>query len=311
MNHQQQITSTRKLPLEPERQFMKKVLLLSCAWLVALASCQTAPSPAPSPAPSQAPPATITPTPFVGSARVKLGDITMYFEVRGGGKPLILLHGGFGSADDWVNQVLVFSQDFRVITPDSRGQGRTTDSEGSISYHQMAEDTLRLMDYLGIDSAYIVGWSDGGITGIDLAIHHPERVTALVAYGANISPDGLQQGVIAYLQNSSVDDLQRDLGAEYRRLSPQPERLPIVIEKIRAMWLTEPDFTAQELAAITAPTLIIDGQNEEVVRTDQAKAIAAAIPNAELVILPAVGHYALTQTPEVWNQTVLDFLKGK
>ena len=92
-----------------------------------------------------------TPTPFIGSARVELGDITMYFVAQGEGKPLILLHGGLGCADDWRNQIYAFSKLYRLITPDNRGQGRTTDSIAPLSYHLMAEDTLRLMDYLGID----------------------------------------------------------------------------------------------------------------------------------------------------------------
>ena len=92
-----------------------------------------------------------TPTPFIGSARVELGDITMYFVAQGAGKPLILLHGGGSCSDAWFNQVPVFMKQYYVITPDNRGQGRTTNSDAPLSYHLMAEDTIRLMDYLGIE----------------------------------------------------------------------------------------------------------------------------------------------------------------
>jgi pimeloyl-ACP methyl ester carboxylesterase len=286
---------------------MKSALFLASMLLIMLAGCQATPAPTPSPTPLP----TVMPTPFSGSARVKLDDISVYFEAHGQGKPLILLHGGLGSADDWVNQIPVFSQQYRVIAPDSRAQGRTTDSEAPISYHLMAEDTLRLMDTLEIDSAYIVGWSDGAIIGLDLAIHHPERVKALVAYAANISPDGLRENVIGYLRYSSAATLQRDLGSEYLRLSPQPERLPTVIEKIKTMWLTEPNFTVQELAGIRTPTLIVDGENEEVIRAGHAQAIANAIPGAELILLSDVGHFAMARKPDEWNKVVLDFLKDK
>jgi pimeloyl-ACP methyl ester carboxylesterase len=246
---------------------------------------------------------------------VQLGDIKIYFEAHSAGKPLILLHGGFGSSDVWVNQVPVFSQQYYVITPDSRGQGRTTDSHAPLSYHLMAEDTIRLMDYLGIDSAYIVGWSDGGITGLDLAIHNPQRIKALVAYAATISPDGNQQDFLEHVRTATVSELQQWFGSEYlnkyRQLMPDPERLPDLIEKMKTMWLTEPNFTVRELASIRVPTLIMDGENDDVVRPDHAKVIAAAIPNAELLMLPDVGHYAVTQTPAVWNKAVLDFLKDK
>lgn len=254
---------------------------------------------------------TMPPTPLFGSARVKLGDITIYYEAQGQGESLILLHGALSSANSWKNQIPVFSQQYRVIAFDSRGQGRTTDADVPISYHLMAEDTLRLIDYLEIDSAYIVGWSDGGIIGIDLATHHPERVKALVAYGANTSPDGLQESFIEYLRDSSVSDIAKDYGAEYLGLSSQPEHLPIIIEKIRIMLLTQPNFTAEELAGIRIPTLVIDGDKDDVVRIDHTIVIAKAIPNAELILLPGMGHKAPDTNPAEWNEAVLEFLKDK
>ena len=280
------------------------------AILALLSACRASPTPyAPSPLPSSTSSAIPSPstTPSPGKF-ANLEDITIYFEEHGEGIPLVLIHGGMGSADDWANQIEEFSRHYRVITFDSRGQGRTTDPQGPLSYHLMAEDTLRLMDYLQVQSAYIVGWSDGGIIGIDLANHHPDRVLALVAYGANINLDGVQESVIAYIRDSSLTALQNDQGAEYLRLSPDPAHLPVIVEKLRTLWLTEPNFTQEELSAIRVPTLIIDGQKEEVVRPDHAAEIAAAIPGAELALLPNVGHYALWQQSAEWNRVVLDFL---
>jgi pimeloyl-ACP methyl ester carboxylesterase len=280
---------------------MEKVLAFASILLLLLASCQAAISQTPR----------TTPTPFIGSARIELGDITMYFEAHGAGEPLILLHGGFGSADVWANQIPAFSEDYYVITPDSRAQGRTTDSDAAISYHLMAEDTIHLMDYLGINSAYIVGWSDGGDIGIDLAIHHPERVKALVAFGANISPDGYQDSFLDYVRNITVDDIKLMVGSKYLEMMPDSARLPIILEKIRTLYLTEPNFTPEELATITAPTLILDGQHETVIRLDHPQKIGELIPNAQLIILPNAGHSAVTENPDIWNNAVLDFLKNK
>jgi len=280
---------------------MEKALVLVNILLIFLASCQTAVLPTPQ----------ITPTPFIGSARIELGDITMYFEAHGAGEPLILLHGGFGSADVWANQIPVFSEDYYIIAPDSRAQGRTTDSDAPISYHLMAEDTIRLMDYLGINSAYIVGWSDGGDIGLDLAIHHPERVKALVAFGTNISPDGYQDSFLDYVRNITVDDIKLMVGNKYLEMMPDSERLPTILEKIRTLYLTEPNFTPEELGTITVPTLILDGQNETVIRLDHPQKIAESIPNAQLVILQNAGHSAATENPAAWNNAVLDFLKEK
>ncbi len=256
-------------------------------------------------------PVSPTPTPFIGSARVELGDITMYFVAQGEGKPLILLHGGFSCADAWFNQVPVFIKQYYVITPDYRGQGRTTDSDAPLSYDLMAEDIVRLMDYLGIDSAYIVGWSDGGTIAIDLTIHHPERVKALVAYGAKINPNGLTDSYHEWIRNVTVSEMKQRFGSECSSLSPDPEHLPVFVEKLKTMWLTLPNFTSEELASIKVPTLIIGGQTDEYIRPDHAQEIANAIPNAELIILPNEGHFAVIDKPEEWNNAVLDFLKDK
>lgn len=243
--------------------------------------------------------------------RIDLGDISMYLEQHGKGEPIIFLHGGMGSANSWGDQVEFFSKNYRVITPESRGQARTTDSKAALTYHLMAEDIVRLMDKLKISSAYIVGWSDGGNIGIDMAIHHPERVKKLVAYGANINPAGLQNHFLEYLRTVSPEKMQRDNGSDYLALSPTPKYLPVIAEKIRIMWLAEPKFSAAELAKITSPTLIMDGQQEELIRPDHAKEIAVAIPNAKLVMLPNVGHYATFKTPKQWNEAVVSFLTGK
>lgn len=246
--------------------------------------------------------------------RVNLGDISIYVEQHGKldskDAPIIFLHGGLGSARSWGHQVEFFSKSYRVITPESRGQGRSTDSNATLTYHLMAEDMIHLMDKLNIPSAYIVGWSDGGNIGIDMAIHHPTRVKKLVAYGANINPAGLQNHFLEYLRTVTSEKMQRDNGSDYLALSAHPEKLPIIAEKIRKMWLAEPQFTAAQLAKITTPTLVMDGAQEELIRVDHAKEIADAIPKAILVMLPNVGHYATFKTPKLWNDTVADFLKA-
>jgi pimeloyl-ACP methyl ester carboxylesterase len=240
----------------------------------------------------------------------KLDDISMYVEQHGKGEPIIFIHGGMGSAKAWTDQVEFFAKHYRVITPESRGQARTTDGKVPLTYHLMAEDIIHLMDKLQIPSAYIVGWSDGGNIGIDLAIHHPERIKKLVAYGANINPAGQQANSLEYLRTATPKQMQSDNGSDYLALAPHPENLPIIVEKIRKLWLNEPQFTPAQLASITTPTLVMDGQEEELIRPDHAKEIAAAIPNAKLVMLPNVGHFATFETPVQWNQAVANFLKA-
>jgi pimeloyl-ACP methyl ester carboxylesterase len=104
----------------------------------------------------------------------------------------VLLHGGAGNGEQFSRQVPAFEKYFRLVVPDMCAQGRTTDREGPLTYHAMAEDVIALMDRLGVKRFDIMGWSDGGVTGLDLAIHHPDRLRRLVTFGANFSPDGLR-----------------------------------------------------------------------------------------------------------------------
>jgi pimeloyl-ACP methyl ester carboxylesterase len=127
----------------------------------------------------------------VESGMAPVNDIEMYYAIYGEGEPVILLHGGLGNADYFANQIPVLAAEYQVIAVDSRGHGRSTVTETPIGYALMASDVLALMDFLEIESASIVGWSDGGIIGLDIAINNPDRLNKLIAYGANYTPAGV------------------------------------------------------------------------------------------------------------------------
>jgi pimeloyl-ACP methyl ester carboxylesterase len=244
------------------------------------------------------------PTP-VESGMAPVNDIEMYYAIYGDGEPIILLHGGLGNADYFANQIAVFAETYRVIAVDSRGHGRSTVTETPIGYSLMASDVLALMDYLEIEAAHLVGWSDGGIIGLDIAIHHPERLLKLVAYGANYNTSGVRADVgESELFNAYVE---RAL-ADYAALSPAPENVDGFLENISNMWATEPDFSAEQLGGITTPTLILDGWQEEAIYPEHAFEMASLIPTAELQLMPGVGHFAMFHTPEMFNSIVLNFL---
>ncbi|TMQ72878.1 MAG: alpha/beta fold hydrolase [Candidatus Eisenbacteria bacterium] len=114
--------------------------------------------------------------------------IRMYYEVRGKGPVLVLLHGGGGSGLQFEKQIPALETRHRLVIPDMCAQGRSTDRPGPLTYHAMAEDVIALMDDLGVRRFDVLGWSDGGNTGLDLAIHHRERLRHLVTFGANFSP---------------------------------------------------------------------------------------------------------------------------
>jgi pimeloyl-ACP methyl ester carboxylesterase len=244
------------------------------------------------------------PTP-VESGMAPVNDIEMYYAIYGEGEPLILLHGGLGNADYFANQIPAFAEQYKVIAVDSRGHGRSTVTETPIGYSLMASDVLALMDYLEIDSAYLVGWSDGGIIGLDIAINHPERLKKLVAYGANYVPSGVKSDIG---ENATFNAYIERALADYATLSPAPENVDAFLENIGNMWATEPNFTKEQMEGITVPTLILDGWEEEAIYPAHDYEMAELIPGAELTLMPDVGHFAMFATPEMFNSIVLNYL---
>jgi len=225
--------------------------------------------------------------------------LNMYYEVHGEGPPLLLLHGGTGSLPTkWIPH---FSGQFRVIAMEQMGHGRTADViDRPFHFHDMAEDTVELMRHLGIESAVIVGYSDGGIIGIDMAIHHPERVTKLAVTGANSRPDGYTAENLEWARTFKPADLP--VSEAYARLSPDgPDHWPIVLERLQRMWPVEPNFTREEMQGIKAPTLIIIGDGD-IVTPEHAVEMFRAISGAQLCVVPHAGHGVMPK------ETILAFL---
>jgi pimeloyl-ACP methyl ester carboxylesterase len=242
------------------------------------------------------------------TAYAPVNDIQMYYAVYGAGEPLILLHGGLGHSDVWGNQIPALAERFKVITADSRGHGRSTRSAQPYSYALMASDVLALMDHLKIDKASILGWSDGGIIGIDIAINHPERLNKVFAFGANVNVAGLR----ADIADSAVFNKYVEVaGQDYARLSKTPKEYDAFLAQIGEMWATQPNYTPEQLAKIAIPIAIADGEHDEGIRQEHNIEMANAIPGSKLVILKGVSHFAFVQKPDEFNQAVLDFLLAK
>jgi pimeloyl-ACP methyl ester carboxylesterase len=220
--------------------------------------------------------------------------------------PVILLHGGLANSNYWANQVRALVESGRdVIVVDSRGHGRSTRNATPYGYDVMADDVIALMDLLHLQRADIVGWSDGGIQALDLALRHPTRVRRIFAFGANVTPDG----------NTPNLDKNPTFGAfiargrgEYARLSSTPTEYDAFVAQIGHMWDSEPHWTDAQLATITAPTIIADGDHDEAIFRAHTEHIAAVIPGAGLLILPNVSHFAFLQDPQLFNAAMLDFL---
>ncbi|MCX5493456.1 alpha/beta hydrolase [Kaistia dalseonensis] len=230
----------------------------------------------------------------------KVNGIRMWFAIYNphGGNPVLLLHGGLGSSHDWRKQIPALMSSHEVIIADSRGQGRSTRSKATIGYDLMASDVLALLDHLGLKKVSIVGWSDGGIIGLDIAIHHPERLEKLFAYGANYNVAGLAPSP-PWEPHPSPDDPVDDLDDHDR-----------TVHDVMAMWYSEPDFQPDELGRITTPTVIADGEHDQAILPEHTRNLARLIPGAKLVILPKVGHAGLLEDPAAFNKVMMDFLNA-
>jgi pimeloyl-ACP methyl ester carboxylesterase len=236
-----------------------------------------------------------------------LNGIRLYHAIfnASAGNPVLLLHGGMGNSDHWGNQVAMLMQRRRVIVVDSRGHGRSTSGGGEpLSYRLMAADIVGLLAHLAIDRVAIVGWSDGGIIGLEMAIAHRGRVSRLWAEGASSNPAALKEPHDVPILRAMAERA----AADYARLSPTPEALAEFKREIRAMWSSEPDFQPEDLASIAAPTAIVAGEHDELVKRENTEEMARLIPGARLIILPGVSHFGLWQDPAGYNAALAGFL---
>ncbi len=252
---------------------------------------------------------TLPPTPTLpdttrkGIATVNGTDI--FHAQFGQGPPVLLLHGGLANSNYWGHQVEHLAHRFSVIVMDTRGHGRSPLMLRAFGYRLFAEDAAGLLDFLKIPQVSIVGWSDGAVTGLQLAMTKPDRVAKLFVFGANSSADGLRANGA---QSSVFVKFASRCRAEYALLSPHPERWQQLLDGLRVMWRTEPNFTRRDLLEVKAATTISDGEHDEIIKRDHTAKMAVAIPRGRLVMLPGVSHFAMLQDPAQFNKALTDFL---
>ncbi|MBV9878151.1 MAG: alpha/beta fold hydrolase [Verrucomicrobia bacterium] len=239
------------------------------------------------------------------SGYAKANEINIYYAVYGHGSPVTLLHGGLANADYWGNQIKALAPYHTVIVMDSRGHGRSTRNSQPYGYDLMADDVVALMDFLKVPKTDIVGWSDGGILGLDLAIRHQDRVGRIFAFGANTMTSGVKDDVE---KNPIVAAFIERARREYEVYSATPKEYEAFVARIDKMWATEPSWTDAQLKSITSPVLVVDGDHDEAIKREHTEYIAATIPGAGLLILPNVSHFAFLQDPELFNYAILHFL---
>ena len=214
----------------------------------------------------------------------------IYCETYGQGQPLLLLHGNGGSINEMRYQIADLARQYQVIVVDTRDQGKSATTKGVLTYDLFADDMAALLAALRLPAAHVVGWSDGGNTGLSLALRYPARVRSLVTMGANLYADST--ALDAAILTEIRQNLRRGL-ARYRRIT--------------TLLLDYPRMKPAELVAIKAPVLVLAGE-KDIIRPAHTRLIAASIPGAELHIFPGLSHYAPQEDPAVFNRAVLEFL---
>jgi pimeloyl-ACP methyl ester carboxylesterase len=228
----------------------------------------------------------------------KIRGFKMYTETYGKGAPLLLIHGNGGSIKQFAQQIPFFSEKYKVIVADSRGQGKSEDKADSLTYEMMADDYAALLDAMKIDSAFVIGWSDGGINGLLLASRHPGKVKKLVTTGANLWPD------TTALQNDFIDLMQPlYTGLKNKNNKTDTEKSEW---KLLRLMLEEPQIRLSEINKIQCPALIIGGDHD-VIKEEHTMLIYKNIPKGYLWILPNSGHSTLISYKDEFNKTVDDF----
>ena len=229
----------------------------------------------------------------------------IWYASYGSGAPVILLHGGLGNSGNWGYQVpALVGHGYRTIVIDSRGHGRSTRDAQPYSYELMASDVAAVMDRLQIAQAALVGWSDGACTALVLADKDPARVAGVFFFACNMDPSGTKE--IEF-----TPTLQRCFSRhvkDYAQLSATPDQFEPFSEAVGLMQRTQPNYSAQDLARISVPVVIVQSEHDEFIKREHAEYLARTIPNAKFRELLGVSHFAPLQRPEQFNRVVLDFL---
>jgi pimeloyl-ACP methyl ester carboxylesterase len=230
---------------------------------------------------------------------IKTRGFKMYYETYGTGQPLLMIHGNGGSISNFMYQVPYFSKNYKVIVADSRAQGKSVDTGDSLSYEIMADDFNALLDSLHLDSCYVIGWSDGAIDGLLLAIRHPGKVKKLAVTGAKLWTD-----------TTSVDPVAVNWALQYNESFDKLTQTPDVknSRKVAHLLSYAPHLSAEQLKKIQCPALIIAGDHD-VVLPKHTLLIASAIPKSYLWIIAGSGNSTPIYHKDQFNEIVADFFK--
>jgi pimeloyl-ACP methyl ester carboxylesterase len=241
----------------------------------------------------------------------EVNSLKMYYEIHGSGRPLVLLHGAFGFAEGWAAFLPTLTKTHQVIAVELQGHGHTNDLDRPLTFEQMADDTAALLKQLKIKDADFFGYSMGGTVALGVAIRHPDLVRKLAFYGscAGTAKDTYDPETYKQFQSLSADFAPPVLKGPYDRMAPDPKRWPILVTKIKELEKIFKGYSAAELKAIKAHTLVMMG-DRDAVRPEHAVEMYRLIPNAQLAIFPRGDHFLPFSGPDKLLATLAPFLNA-
>jgi pimeloyl-ACP methyl ester carboxylesterase len=226
--------------------------------------------------------------------------IKMYCEIYGRGQPLLMIHGNGGNISAFSKNIAYFARKYKVIAADSRAQGKTTDYGDSLSFEMMADDFATLLDTLRIDKSYVIGWSDGGINALLLAMRHPGKVIKLVSTGANLWPDSTALLPREWKNEQDYYNLHKE--RIWKTASEKNNWKIFLLD-----WL-QPDIPLSSLKKIQCPSLIMCGDHD-LITLEHTVLIFQHIPKAYLWVVPNSGHATLKEHVAEFNGKVDEFFE--
>ncbi|MFI5666469.1 alpha/beta fold hydrolase [Streptomyces sp. NPDC051704] len=241
---------------------------------------------------------------------VELPGVRTWYEAEGSGDPLLLMHGGFCTNETWGAQRADLAAAYRVFLPERRAHGHTPDVEGPMSYGAMADDMVDFLEAVVRAPTHLVGWSDGGIVALLMASARPDLVRKVVVIGANFRPaeEAFADPAMLDAMTPGSDDLEF-FRAMYEPVTPDGVgHWPVVAAKMLDMWRGQPTMTPADLARITAPTLVMTG-DDDMMTLEHTIALYRGIAGSQLAIVPGASHLAPLEKPDLVNRLILDHLR--
>ena len=232
-----------------------------------------------------------------------------YYEVRGDGDTVVMLHGGFATIETWEAQAAALAERYRVFLPERRGHGRSPDVDGPMTYEVMAADTAAFIEALGIGPAHLVGWSDGASVALYVALRRPDLVRKVICMGAPAWFDGFTPATKAVALNLSLDHMPPSMIQAHRALSARRPGPPsgVLREDRRDVGIRAAHDGTDAVGQVAAPTLVILG-DDDVLTVEHAATMASTLPDAQLAVVPGTDHGLLFEKPDLVSRLFLDFL---